>query len=54
MQENTTPLSGTGRDMPDFSPTRVFSHSSHWGAFSVRFSEGGIEVLPTTLWLEPR
>ena len=33
-------------DMADSSPTRVFSHSSHWGAFSVRLSEGGVEVLP--------
>jgi biotin/methionine sulfoxide reductase len=33
-------------DMPVSSSTRVFSHSSHWGAFSVLQRGDGIEVVP--------
>jgi hypothetical protein len=46
VQVNTTPPFRNRTDMPVPSPTRVFSHSSHWGVFSVLRRGDGIEIVP--------
>jgi biotin/methionine sulfoxide reductase len=37
---------GNRMDMAVSSLTRGFPHSSHWGAFSVRLRDGGVEIVP--------